>query len=125
MDRAYVYADFLDTDFAAPRVVSVWTSVAEYQALAMRFTANVLFTGTLGIRHSCKTFLLLIDIVGLAMVLFGKRLVPTVSFALCDFRTITAVYDATISLRLQRPSFSRINLIMQPVNIYLPEAIRA
>ena len=45
----YVYADFLDTDFAAPRV-------AEYQALAMRFTANVLFTGTLGLRHLLKNF---------------------------------------------------------------------
>ena len=52
----YVYADFLDTDFAAPKVVAVWTSVAEYQALAMRFTANVLFTGTLGLRQSLKNF---------------------------------------------------------------------
>ena len=51
-----MYADFFGTDFAAPRVVAVWTSVAEYQALAMRFTANVLFTGTLGLRHSLKNF---------------------------------------------------------------------
>ena len=52
----YVYADLLNTDFAAPRVVAVWTSVAEYQTLAMSFTANVLFTGTLGLRHLLKNF---------------------------------------------------------------------
>ena len=41
-----VYADFLVSDFEAPRVVAVWSSVAEFQALAMRFTADVLFPGT-------------------------------------------------------------------------------
>ena len=40
-------AHFLAADFAAPRVVAVWSSVAEFQALAIRFTANVLFPGTL------------------------------------------------------------------------------
>ena len=34
-------AHFLAADFAAPRVVAVWSSVAEFQALAIRFTANV------------------------------------------------------------------------------------
>ena len=35
-------AHFLAADFAGPRVVAVWSSVAEFQALAIRFTANVL-----------------------------------------------------------------------------------
>jgi hypothetical protein len=38
-------ADFLAIDFAAPRVVAVWSSGEEFQVLAIRFTANVLFPG--------------------------------------------------------------------------------
>ena len=64
-------AHFLAADFAAPRVVAVWSSVAEFQALAIRFTANVLFPGTLWV-----ALLLLIDLVVLKMVLFGNGLVP-------------------------------------------------
>jgi hypothetical protein len=37
-------AHFLAADFAAPRVVAVWSSVAEFQALAIRFTAKGSFT---------------------------------------------------------------------------------
>ena len=36
-------AHFLAADFAAPRVVAVCSSVAEFQALAIRFTANMLY----------------------------------------------------------------------------------
>ena len=62
-------AHFLAADFAAPRVVAVCSSVAEFQALAIRFTANVLFPGTLWV-----ALLLLIDLVDLKMVLFGNSL---------------------------------------------------
>ena len=85
-------AHFLATDFAAPRVVAVWSSVAEFQALVIRFAANVLFPGT-----RWKALLLLRDLVDLKMVLLGKRLVPRGSLALCNFHTITTVCDATFS----------------------------
>ena len=55
--------------------------------------------------------LLLIDLVVLEMVLFGKSLVPRGSFAFCDFHTITAVCDATISFRFRRPAFSRTHFV--------------
>ena len=34
-------AHFLAADFAAPRVVAVWSSVAEFQALAIKLCENV------------------------------------------------------------------------------------
>ena len=45
------------------------------------------------------------------IVLFGKRLVPRESLALCNFHTNMAVCDATISFRLRRPAFSRIYVV--------------
>ena len=56
-------------------------------------------------------FLPLIDLVDLEMVLSGKSLVPRGSFAFCDFHTVTAVCEATISFRLRRPAFSRIHFV--------------
>ena len=39
-------AHFRATDFAAPMVVTVWSSVDEFQALDMRLAARVLLPGT-------------------------------------------------------------------------------
>ena len=40
------WAHFRATDFAAPILVTVWNSVDEFQALAMRLVAKVLLPGT-------------------------------------------------------------------------------
>ena len=52
-------AHFLAASLAAPMVVTVWNSVAEFQDLAMRFAAKMLLPGT-----GQVAFKLLIDLVG-------------------------------------------------------------
>ena len=68
------------TDLAAPMVVTVWSSVEEFQDLAMRLAAKVLLPGTGWI-----AFKQLMDLVGLMMDLLGKRFLPRGSLALFDF----------------------------------------
>ena len=65
-------AHFLATGFATPRVAAVWRSLVAFQIPAMRFAARVWFPGTL----------LFLDLVGLNMVLLGKRLVLCVTVLL-------------------------------------------
>ena len=85
-------------------VVTFCSSEDEFQALAMRLAARVLLPGTGWI-----AFTLLMDLVGLMMVLSGKRILPRGSLALLDFHTIRAVCEATISFRVRRPAFSKTN----------------
>ena len=85
-------AHFQATDFAAPRVVTVLSSIEEFQALAMRLAAKVLLPGIGWI--ALKQ---LADLVVLKMDLLGKRFLPRGYSALFDFHTIKAVCDATIS----------------------------
>ena len=96
------WAHFLATDFAAPIVVTVWSSVDEFQALAMRLAARVLLPGT-----GWVAFVELMDLVCLMMDLSGKRFLPRGSLAFFDFHTMKAVWEATISFRVRRPAFSR------------------
>ena len=64
-------AHFQATDFAAPRVVTVLSSIEEFQALAMRLAAKVLLPGVGWI--ALKQ---LADLVVLKMDLMGKRFLP-------------------------------------------------
>ena len=64
-------AHFQATDFAAPRVVTVLSSIEEFQALAMRLAAKVLLPGIGWI--ALKQ---LADLVVLKMDLMGKRFLP-------------------------------------------------
>ena len=95
-------AHFCATVLAAPRVVTIWSSEDEFQALAMRLAAKVLLPVTGWI-----AFTQLMDLVGLKMDLSGKRFLPRGFLAFLDFHTIRAVCDATISFRFQRPAFSK------------------
>jgi hypothetical protein len=70
--------------FAAPTVVTVWSSVDEFQALALMLAARVLFLGT-----GWVAVALLIDLICLLMDLLGKRFLPMGSLAFFDFHTIT------------------------------------
>ena len=97
-------AHFWATVLAAPRVVTVWSSVDEFQALAMRLAANVLLPGT-----GWVAFLQFMDLVGLMMDLLGKRHLARGSLAFFAFHTITAHCDATISFRGRRPAFSNMD----------------
>ena len=92
------------TVFAAPMVVTVWSWVDMFQALAMRLAANVLLPGT-----GWVACLLFMDLVGLMMDLLGKRHLARGSLAFFDFHTITADWDATISFRGRRPAFSNMD----------------
>ena len=100
-------------------VVTVWSSVDEFQALAMRLAARVLLPGT-----GWVAFVELMDLVCLMMDLSGKRFLPRGSLAFLDFHTIKAVCEATISLRGRRPAFSRIDfedtLSLRAVFVKLP-----
>ena len=98
------WAHFRATDFAAPMVVTVWSSVDEFQALAMRLAARVLLPGT-----GCVAFVELMDLVCLMVVLTGKSFLPRGSLAFFDFHTMRAVCEATISFRFRRPAFSRMD----------------
>ena len=71
---------FWATDFAASSVDTVWSSMEEFQDLAMRFAASVLLPGTTG-----TAFLLMMDLVGLVTFLFGKRMEPGVTLVLPKF----------------------------------------
>ena len=82
-------------------VVTVWSSMDEFQALAMRLAANVLLPGT-----GWVAFPQFMDRVGLMMDLLGKRHLAKGSLAFFNFHTITADCDATISFRDRRPAFS-------------------
>ena len=77
---------------AAPMVVTVWSSVADFQVLAMRLAAKMFLPGTVWV--ALKLFM---DLVGLMMDLLGKRYLSRESLALFDFQTIKAVWDVTIS----------------------------
>ena len=70
-------------------VVTVWSSMDEFQALAMRLAANVLLPGT-----GWVAFPQFMDRVGLMMDLLGKRHLARGSLAFFDFHTITADCDA-------------------------------
>ena len=94
-------AHFWATVLAAPMVVTVWSSMDEFQALAMRLAANVLLPGT-----GWVAFPQFMDRVGLMMDLLGKRHLARGSLAFFDFHTITADCDATISFRGRWPAFS-------------------
>ena len=96
------WAHFRATDFAAPMVVTVWSSVDEFQALAMRLAARVLLPGTY-----CVAFVELMDLVCLMMDLSGKSFLLRGSLAFFDFHTMRAVWEATISFKVRRPAFSR------------------
>ena len=82
-------------------MVAACSSEEEFQALAIRLAARVLFPGTGWI-----AFTQLMDRVGLMMDLLGKRILPRGSLALFDFHTISAVCEATISFSVRRPAFS-------------------
>ena len=77
------WAHFRAITFAAPTVVTVWSSVDEFQALAMRLAARVLFPGT-----GWVAFALLMDLVCVLMNLLGKKFMPRGSLAffgaICD-----------------------------------------
>ena len=60
-------AHFRATDLVAPMVVTVRSSVEEFQALAMRFAAKVLLPGT-----GWVAFRQLMDLVGLIVGLLGR-----------------------------------------------------
>ena len=85
-------------------VVTVWSSVDEFQALAMRLAARVLLPGT-----GCVAFVQLMDLVCLMVVLTGKSFLPRGSLAFFDFHTMRAVCEATISFRVRRPAFSKLD----------------
>ena len=65
-------------------VVTVWSSVDEFQALDMRLAARVLLPGT-----GCVAFVELMDLVCLMMDLTGKSFLPSGSLALWLFSSIT------------------------------------
>jgi hypothetical protein len=67
-------------------VVTVWSSVDEFQALAMRLAARVLLPGTY-----CVAFVELMDLVCLIMDLSGKSFLLRGSLAFFDFHTMRAV----------------------------------
>ena len=94
------WAHFRATDFAKPTVVTLWSSVDEFQALAMRLAAKVLLPGT-----GWVAFALLMDLVCLTIDLQGKRFLPRGSLAFFDFHTIKAACEATISFKGRRPAF--------------------
>ena len=104
------FAHFRATNFAAPIVVTLWSSVDEFQALAMRLAARVLLPGT-----GWVAFKQLIDLVVLWMDLLGKRVLPRQSLALYDFHTMKAVCEATISFSVRRPVFMIIININSPI----------
>ena len=52
------WAHFRATDFAAPMVVTVWSSDDEFQALAMRLAARVLLPGTAKRKHETNHFVM-------------------------------------------------------------------
>ena len=85
-------AHFRAACLAAPMVVTVWSSVADFQVLAMRLAAKMFLPGTVWV--ALKLFM---DLVGLMMDLSGKRYLSRESLALFDFQTIKAVWDVTIS----------------------------
>ena len=95
-------AHFWATVLAAPMVVTVWSSMHEFQALAIRLAANVLLPGT-----GWVAFLQFMDRVGLMMDLLSREEnLARGSLAFFDFHTIKADCDATISFRGRRPTFS-------------------
>ena len=85
-------AHFRAACLAAPMVVTVWSSVADFQVLAMRLAAKMFLPGTVWV--ALKLFM---DLVGLMMDLSGKRYLSRESLALFYFQTIKAVWDVTIS----------------------------
>ena len=70
----------------------------------MRLAARVLLPGT-----CCVAFVELMDLVCLMMDLSGKSFLPRRSLAFFDFPTMRAVCEATISFKVRRPVFSRID----------------
>ena len=75
-----VEAHVLALVFAVSRVSTAWSSLASFQALAMRLAARVLFPGT-----GWVALLELIDLTGLKRFLFGKRIFPNGSLNFLDF----------------------------------------
>ena len=73
-------------------VVTVWSWVDMFQALAMRLAVNVLLPGT-----GWVACLLFMDLVGLMMDLLGRDFWQGDPWLFFDFHIITAVCDATIS----------------------------
>ena len=96
------WAHFQAINFTVPTVVTVWSSVDEFQALDMRLAARVLFPGT-----GWVAFTLLMDLVCLLMDLLGKKVLPRGSLVFFDFHTIKAVCEANISFRVWSPAFSK------------------
>ena len=85
-------------------VVTVWSSVDEFQALAMRLAARVFLPGT-----GCVAFVELMDLVCFMIDLTGNSFLPRGSLAFFDFHTMRADCEATISFRVRRPAFSRMD----------------
>ena len=77
-------------------VVTVWSSVDEFQALDMRLAARVLLPGT-----GCVAFVELMDLVCLTMDLTGKSFLPRGSLAFFDFHTMRAVCKSKLNAPLK------------------------
>ena len=74
-----LWAHFRATDFAAPILDTVWSSMEKFQDLAMRLAVSVLLPGT-----TWTAFLLLMDLNCPITFLFGKRMEPSRSLRLLD-----------------------------------------
>ena len=95
-------AHFLDAIFAAPRVSTLWSSLALFQDFAIRFAARVLFPGT-----GWVALFLLIDLTGLKVSFSGKMQLPMGFIDFLAFHAISTAEEATISFKLRRPHFWR------------------
>ena len=81
--------------------VIVWSSVDEFQALAMRLAARVLLPGTY-----CVAFVELMDLVCLMMDLSGKSFLLRGSLAFFDFHTsLASIIPAPIYISIATSDF--------------------
>ena len=107
-------AHFLDTIFAAPRVFTLWSSVAWFHPFAIRLVAKVLFPGT-----GWVALFRFEDLIGLRDDFGGKRHLPRGFIDFFAFHTINTADEATISFRLRRPHFWRmVSELIMSLNPY-------
>ena len=93
-------AHFLEIVFAAPMVDAFWSSGTLFQIFAMLLVARAGYPGTGG-----RISLEFTDLVVLKLSFSLNKRQPSGSMVCFDFHTVTAIIEATASLRLLRLAF--------------------
>ena len=97
-----VFAQFLASVFAAPRVVAVWRPGIIFQILAIRFEGSELKPGT-----GKSMFIDSANLVFLLCFLSEKSLIPKGFISWIDFQTKVAIREAVASFKQRSPAFDR------------------